>query len=106
MSIDSLVIIVAGLALAGLLIVVLRRLSALAKELEQRRGDNARLDAIGAQNERLEREARVELAIGRNEAAQHASATRAELASNLNQFSQALHTQLASIASGHDERLK
>ena len=65
----------------------------------------ARLDAIGTQNERLERELRTELAQARGEAAQNAQTGRGELAATLNQFTQALQNQLASSAHVQNERL-
>ena len=66
-------------ALAALLVVILSRVQALfriAAGVELK----ARLDTIGAQNERLERELRTELAQARGEAAQNAQTGRAELA--------------------------
>jgi DNA recombination protein RmuC len=90
--------------LAALLVVVLTRMHALfriASGVEFK----ARLDAIGAQNERLERELRTELAQARGEAAQNAQTGRAELAASLNQFTQALQNQLAGSAHVQNERL-
>src|SRR5690349_15775128 len=106
MSLESIIVLVVAAVIVGMLALVVRRLAALTREVEQGRAVHARLDALAGQNERLEREFRVELAIGRNEAAQQATATRTELASNLAQFAQGVHAQLASISSGQDERLK
>src|SRR6185503_3075934 len=91
-------------ALTALLVVILSRVQALfriATGVEFK----ARLDAIGAQNERLERELRTELAQARGEAAQNAQTGRAELAATLNQFTQALQNQLAGSAHVQNERL-
>lgn len=91
-------------ALAALLVVILGRVQALfriATGVEFK----ARLDAIGAQNERLERELRTELAQARSEAAQNAQTGRAELAAALSQFTQSLQNQLASSAHVQNERL-
>src|SRR6185369_17707690 len=90
--------------LAALLAVILIRVQALfriASGVEFK----ARLDAITAQNERLERELRTELARARGEAAQSAQTGRAELASSLNQFTQSLQNQLAGSAHVQNERL-
>jgi DNA recombination protein RmuC len=90
--------------LAALLAVILIRVQALfriASGVEFK----ARLDAITAQNERLERELRTELARARGESAQNAQTGRAELASSLNQFTQALQNQLAGSAHVQNERL-
>lgn len=91
-------------ALAALLVVILSRVQALfriATGVEFK----ARLDAIGTQNERLERELRTELAQARSEAAQNAQTGRVELAAALNQFTQSLQNQLASSAHVQNERL-
>ena len=74
-----------GLLLLGvLLVVVLLRLRALAgRGLDSE--IKTRLDTLSAQNERLERELRAELARARTEGAQHSQIARAELSANLNQ---------------------
>ena len=64
-----------------------------------------RLSALGAQNDRLERELRAELAQARAEAARHAHAGRGELATALSQYTQTLQNQLANIAQLQNERL-
>ncbi|HEV7413337.1 MAG TPA: DNA recombination protein RmuC, partial [Casimicrobiaceae bacterium] len=90
--------------LAALVAVVLARVQALfriASGVEFK----ARLDAIAAQNERLERELRTELAQARGEAAQSAQTGRVELAATLSQFTQSLQNQLAGSAHVQNERL-
>ncbi|MGH8712724.1 MAG: DNA recombination protein RmuC [Casimicrobiaceae bacterium] len=91
-------------AMLVLLVVALFRLQALHRALSG--GDTrARLDAIGEQNERLERELRAELARARSESALQAQTGRSELATILAQFTQSLQNQLASIAHVQNERL-
>jgi DNA recombination protein RmuC len=65
----------------------------------------ARLEALGAQSERLERELRADLALARGESAQAAAAARGELSTSLTQFTQALQNQLATNAGVQNERL-
>jgi len=90
-------------SLGVVLVVVLLRLRTLAQ------GDGTdlrvRLEALAAQNERLERELRADLALARSESAQAASASRGELSSSLTQFTQALQNQLATNAGVQNERL-
>ena len=90
-------------SLGVVLVVVLLRLRPLA------RGDGTdlrvRLEALGAQNERLERELRADLALARSESAAAASAARSELSASLTQFTQALQNQLATSAGVQNERL-
>src|SRR5438552_11314684 len=64
-----------------------------------------RLEAIGAQIGRLERELRTELARSRAETSQNAKITREELTGNLSHFAQTLQNQLASSASVQNDRL-
>src|SRR5205807_2267848 len=64
-----------------------------------------RLEAIGAQNERLERELRTELARSRAETNQNARVAREELTGNLSHFAQTLQSQLASGANVQNDRL-
>src|SRR5439155_10073203 len=64
-----------------------------------------RLEAIGAQNERLERELRTELARSRAETNQNARVAREELTGNLGHFAQTLQGQLASGANVQNDRL-
>jgi len=91
--------------LAVLLAVVLVRLAAVARGAGNGAETKSRLETIQAQNERLERELRTELANARAETTQNAKSARDELATNLAQFTQALQSQLASIASLQNERL-
>jgi DNA recombination protein RmuC len=90
-------------SLGVVLLVVLLRSRPLAQ------GDGAevraRLEALAAQNERLERELRADLALARGESAQAASAARSELSASLTQFTQALQSQLATNAGVQNERL-
>ena len=86
------------LALAVALVVVLLRAGL-------GRATGERLDTLAAQNERLERELRAELARARTDAAQQAQTARTELAGSLGQFTQTLQTQLASLAGMQNERL-
>jgi DNA recombination protein RmuC len=100
-------LVAAGIALAAmaaLLVLVLLRVQALYRAANG--GDiRARLEAISAQNERLERELRTELAQARSESAQQAQLGRGELASALSRFTQELQTQLGTIAQLQNERL-
>lgn len=100
-------LVAAGIALVAilvLLVVALLRVQALHRAVDG--GDiRVRLEAIGAQNERLERELRAELARARSESALQAQAGRAELATTLTQFTQSLQNQLANIAQVQNERL-
>ena len=91
--------------LAVLLAVVLLRLATVARNTADTAETGARLETIRAQNERLERELRNELANARAETMQNAKHARDELASNLAQFTQTLQNQLASIANLQNERL-
>jgi DNA recombination protein RmuC len=63
------------------------------------------LQALSAQNERLERELRSELSHARTQSTQNAQAARGELGATLGQFSQALQNQLANMAHVQHERL-
>jgi DNA recombination protein RmuC len=91
--------------LARLLAAALARIGTL-----RRRGNDdaelkGRLEAIGAQNERLERELRTELARSRAETNQNAKIAREELTGNLSHFAQTLQSQLASGANVQNDRL-
>ncbi len=95
----------AALLLVGiLLLLVLFRLRALNAP-----GDGAefrsRFEALASQNERLERELRSELVRTRTENAHQAQTARGELSASLNQFTQTLQSQLATIAGVQNERL-
>ncbi|HEY7945179.1 MAG TPA: DNA recombination protein RmuC [Casimicrobiaceae bacterium] len=91
-------------ALLALIVVVLLRVQALHHAVSGA-DTRARLDAIAAQNERLERELRTELAQARTESALQAQTGRGELATILTQFTQSLQNQLANIAHVQNERL-
>jgi DNA recombination protein RmuC len=96
----------AGIAMIAVLLAwVLLRLAALARSVGNGAETRTQLETISAQNERLERELRSELANARTETAQNANSARNELASNLAQFTQTLQNQLASIAGLQNERL-
>jgi DNA recombination protein RmuC len=96
-----------GLALlAVLLAVLLVKLGALARAGGQHDALMSRLETIGAQNERLERELRAELAQARAESAQNAKTAREELAGNLGQFTQTLQHQLSTLTQSNEQRLE
>ena len=97
-----LTVLVVALALTAIaLVVVLTRAGA------GSRGDvGPRLDTISAQNERLERELRSELAQARAEAAHSAKTTREELGANLGRFAQTLQQQLATLTQSNEQRLE
>ena len=91
-------------AVLVLLVAVLLRMHALQRMAAI--GDTrVRLEAISAQNERLERELRAELAQARTESALQSQTGRGELTTMLGQFTQALQNQLANIAHLQNERL-
>ncbi len=95
---------VAFVAMAALLVLVLLRVQAIYRAAEG--GDTrVRLDAISVQNERLERELRVELAQARTESAQQAQLGRGELAAAMSRFAQEVQTLLGTIAQMQNERL-
>ncbi|TMH30516.1 MAG: DNA recombination protein RmuC [Betaproteobacteria bacterium] len=99
-------VLAAGLvALLVLASVVLVRLGALRRSLEGGGDSGLRLEAISAQNERLERDLRADLALARSESAQSAQSARTELGQSLSGFAQLLQNQLASIAQLQNERL-
>jgi DNA recombination protein RmuC len=91
--------------IAVLLVVALLRLGSLSRTAVDGAELIARLTALGAQNERLERELRSELVQARAESSQNAQAARGELGVTLGQFSQALQNQLANMAHVQHERL-
>ena len=95
-----------GLAvLVILLAVALARLGTLIRRANENAELKGRLEAIGAQNERLERELRTELARSRAETNQNAKIAREELTGNLSHFAQTLQSQLASGANVQNDRL-
>jgi DNA recombination protein RmuC len=88
-----------------LLAVALARLGTLIRRANENAELKGRLEAIGAQNERLERELRTELARSRAETNQNAKIAREELTGNLSHFVQTLQSQLASGANVQNDRL-
>ena len=95
---------VALAAMAALLVLVLLRVQAIYRAADG--GDTrVRLAAISVQNERLERELRVELAQARTESAQQAQLGRGELAAAMSRFAQEVQTLLGTIARMQNERL-
>jgi DNA recombination protein RmuC len=96
-----------GLALlVALLAVVLAKVAALSRSGEQPDALRSRLETIGMQIERLERELRAELAQARTESAQAAKTAREELASNLGEFARTLHHQLSTLTQSNEQRLE
>jgi DNA recombination protein RmuC len=91
--------------LAILLALALARLGTLRRHGNEDAELKGRLEAIGAQNERLERELRTELARSRAETNQNAKIAREELTGNLSHFAQTLQSQLASGANVQNDRL-
>src|SRR5215813_13145674 len=87
------------------LVLVLLRLRALGQSASDGADLRVRLETLAAQNERLERELRADLAQARGESSQQASVARGELAANITHFTQALQTQLATSAGVQNERL-
>jgi DNA recombination protein RmuC len=95
-----------GVVVLGILVaVVLFRLATVVRGAGNGAETRIQLDAIRAQNERLERELRTELANARLETTRNAKSAREELASALAQFTQTLQNQLASSASLQNDRL-
>ena len=95
---------VALVAIAALLALLLVRVQSLYRAASGA-DTRVRLDAIGAQNERLERELRIELAQARTESAQQAQLGRGELAAAISRFAQEVQTLLGTIAQMQNERL-
>ena len=91
--------------LAGLLVAILIRLAGLARGAGDLAQLPAHLQTLGAQNERLERELRAELAQARGEATHNAQTARGELTTTLGQFAQNLQNQLGTMAHVQNERL-
>ncbi len=100
------IVLAAGFVLLGiLLLIVLLRLRALGGAAGEGTDIRSRFEALAAQNERLERELRSELVRTRTENAHQAQTARGELSASLNQFTQTLQAQLATIAGVQNERL-
>jgi len=95
---------VALVAIAALLALLLVRVQSLYRAASGA-DTRVRLDAIVAQNERLERELRAELAQARTESAQQAQLGRGELAAAISRFAQEVQTLLGTIAQMQNERL-
>jgi len=91
--------------LGVLLGIVLVRLKALVQRTNDGADLKARMEGLAAQNERLERELRADLAQARAENAQASSTTRGELTASLTHFTQTLQNQLAASAGVQNERL-
>ena len=91
-----------AVALAALLLLVLLRLKSLARGLNDGAEIRTRLDTLAAQNERLERELRSELARSRSDHAQHAQIARTELSASLHQQSE----RLANLTHSNEQRLE
>jgi len=96
-----------GLALlVALLVVLLAKVAALSRSGEQQDALRSRLEQIGMQIERLERELRAELAQARTESAQTAKSAREELASSLGEFTRTVHHQLSTLTQSNEQRLE
>src|SRR5690348_2259258 len=103
----NILLVLAGIAFAAiavLLVFMLVRIHALHRVAG---GGDTRvlLESLSAQNERLERELRAELARARTESAQQAQAGRGELATALSRFTQELQVQLGANAQLQNDRL-
>ena len=92
--------------LAALLAMVLAKLTTLLRGSELQDTLRSRLEAVGMQIERLERETRAELAQSRIESAQVAKSAREELTGNLGDFARTLHQQLAMLTQTNEQRLE
>lgn len=92
--------------LAALLALLLAKVTTLSRGGEQQDAVRSRLDAVGMQIERLERELRAELAQSRTESAQTAKTAREELTGNLGEFARTLHQQLATLTQTNEQRLE
>lgn len=66
----------------------------------------SRLDTLAAQNERLERELRAELAQARSENAQQAQTARSEVSASLSQFARTQQQQLSTLIQTNEQRLE
>jgi DNA recombination protein RmuC len=97
----------AALALLGaLLALLLTKVATLARSGEQQDAVRSRLETVGMQIERLERELRAELAQSRSESAQTAKTAREELSGNLGEFARTLHQQLSTLTQSNEQRLE
>ncbi|MEO8739040.1 MAG: DNA recombination protein RmuC [Casimicrobiaceae bacterium] len=91
--------------LAGVLVAIFIRLAAIARGADDGAKLAVQLQTLGAQNERLERELRAELAQARGEATLNAQTARGELTTTLGQFAQNLQNQLGTMSHVQNERL-
>jgi len=98
----AIVALTVAIALGALLLLVLLRLKALAQSVGDGSDTRTRLDTLAAQNERLERELRAELARSRSESAQAAQIARSEISSSLHQQSE----RLANLTHSNEQRLE
>jgi DNA recombination protein RmuC len=96
-----------GLLLLGvLLVVVLLRLRTLIGVAGSSAEVKSRLDALVAQNERLERALRTELVQSRSESTQNDKTAREELAGSLDQFARTQQQQLSTLTQSNEQRLE
>ena len=105
-SLWSIVLAVGFLLVGVLLVFVLLRLRALVGAAGDAAEVKSRLETLVAQNERLERELRSELAQARRENAQYAQTARSELGASLNQFARTLQQQLSTLTQSNEQRLE
>jgi DNA recombination protein RmuC len=92
--------------LAALLALLLAKVTTLLRGSERQDAVRSRLEAVGMQIERLERELRAELAQSRSESAQTAKNAREELTASLGEFARTLHQQLATLTQTNEQRLE
>jgi DNA recombination protein RmuC len=97
----------AGLALLGAVLAVwLVKFAARPRDGGQMEALQSRLETIGMQIERLERELRAELAQARGESAQNAKTGREELTHNLGEFTRTLQQQVSTLTQSNEQRLE
>lgn len=104
-SISTIALAVGLVLLVAMGAIVLVRLGTLLHRMDATSDLDARLASISAQNERLEREMRAELALARGESGRNAQTARTELSQSLSQFTQLVQNQLTNIANLQNERL-
>jgi DNA recombination protein RmuC len=96
-----------GLALlVAMLAIALVKAAGLVRDRKEHDALLSKLETIGVQNERLERELRAELAQARTEAALSAKTAREELANNLGESARTLHQQLSTLTQSNEQRLE
>jgi DNA recombination protein RmuC len=98
----AIVALTVAIALGVPLVLILLRLKRLGQGLSDGSEVRTRLDTLAAQNERLERELRAELARSRSENTQHAQIARTELSAGLHQQSE----RLANLTHSNEQRLE